>query len=127
MATRNSIVNGPSKFDLMVALLDGDMNHRKEVIFSLPIRDVETRVDPRVDPSFRKVIDDLAAARKLPTDGTFPTQPIIINGIRREDGSGGNWLFEGHCGSGDSYRKVRGFYSTTSRRGWIEHKTGDEK
>ena len=62
---RYYIQNGPGKFDLMVALFDGDGGHRKSVEFTVKIGNEAKQV------------------------------PVIIEEISREDGSGENWCIAG--------------------------------
>ena len=66
---RFEIVNGPSKFDLMLALFDGNCDHRRIVDFTL-----------------------------LSPQKEHKTFSCIINDLKREDGSGESWLFAGYFG-----------------------------
>lgn len=107
------ISNAPSKFDLMVSLMDnatGGMLHRRLVDFTVQ-------------------------------DGTSTlTLKVFINGLEREDGSGENWNFKGHAVStsisigiaasaklqqlkekvGRNQSAIHGYYNTQRRRGWLE-------
>jgi hypothetical protein len=40
---------------------------------------------------------------------------VVINSVERESGSGENWNFTGYS----SNMKVRGYYETHSRTGWM--------
>lgn len=46
-----------------------------------------------------------------------------ITGLDFEDGSGDSWLFRGYTKLGDLQYKVKGYYSTKTRKGWIEYKS----
>ncbi len=92
MATRRTITNGPSKFDLMNALPDGDSKNRRTIKFTI----LEEN-GPNLLP--------------------FISEPITINRLEPEDGSGESWLFEGWYGKN---REVKGYFRTDERRGWIE-------
>lgn len=87
------IIDGPSKWNLMLSLFDGDSLHRRPVFF----------------------FTDAPAP-----NGLAPRVEVYINIIEREDGSGENWNFDG-CLK-DSTR-VKGFFSTSRRRGWLEVKS----
>lgn len=95
---RWDITDGPSKWDLMLALFDGDAQHRRWHVFTVS--------DPQASP--REKTSNLG-------------MPILVNGLAREDGSGENWLFNGEWDDGTiAQNKVRGFFSTKTRKGWIE-------
>jgi hypothetical protein len=95
MATRRNITNGPSMLDLMLALFDGDSQHRRPLHFTLVFADEHTASESQ-------------------------SEPIVINSVSREDGSGKNWLIQGWTITVDGPRSVDGFYNTEKRRGWIE-------
>lgn len=87
------IVEGPSKYDLMLALIDGDNKHRRTVKF-------------RVDKSGGLI---------------FLGMTMLINCLEREDGSGERWMFEGyHVLSTGGWVPMKGFYDTHVRKGWVE-------
>jgi len=96
MAYRLTITNGPSKWDLMLALFDGDVRHRRTVTFSLE------------DP-----------APQCDHPG-IPDLDFVINGIQREDVSGELWLLEGYYPGFNRNRPMRGCFNTQTRRGWLE-------
>ena len=90
-----NIVGGPSRWDLMLAIFDGDFHHRRIVTFSL---------DPQENLPIRSLI-------------------CTINEVGREDGSGENWLFEGETyypAEIVSNYHIHGFFSTRTRTGWVE-------
>lgn len=93
MARRDNIVNGPSKFDLMLTLFDGDSSHRRTVAFLLE--------NPETEPWCGSL-------------------NFVINKVEREDGSGENWLFRGYSSDTDKNLPVKGLFSTRTRKGWIE-------
>jgi hypothetical protein len=95
MATQGIISNGPSKFDLMLGLFDGEFTNRREIDFTI------------TDEG-----DDLAYKSR-----------IVINGLKRENSDSESWLFEGWC-TANAIRfssKVSGHYSTKTRKGQIEY------
>ncbi len=96
MAQRSNIVDGPSKFDLMLALFDSDSSHRRTVAFLLE------------NPEAKQ--GDLQCA----------SLNFVINEVGREDGSGENWLFDGYYKVADRSGNARGFFSTRTRKGWVQ-------
>lgn len=67
MATQTlQIVDGPSKFDLMLGLFDGNCANPRTVRFVI------------LDRSLDKI-----------------TMSVLLNGISKEDGGGENWLLTG--------------------------------
>lgn len=45
---------------------------------------------------------------------------VVINGIRREDGSGESWLFSGYLAEGrENSPNIEGYFSTRTGRGWL--------
>ena len=93
---RSDITGGPSKFELMLSLFDRKPN----------VRTIE----------FKLGNNDLISAF------------VVINGVSLEDGSGESFCFEGYVQSmkpevprdtRSSFRKVKGWYTTASRKGWI--------
>lgn len=93
---RYDITNGPSKWDLILALSDGDYHHRREISFSLQ------GISERVVAGF--------------------TLQFLINELQREDRSGENWNFRGTVPAFPD-DPCHGFFSTKTRKGWI--KTGE--
>ena len=90
---RHQIVNGPSWGDMMFSQWHGNSKGRHSVQF-------------RVD-----------WGERIPTvSGNTDLFAVIINGADREDGSGESWIFRGYAGRD----KVSGYYSTRTRKGWIE-------
>lgn len=87
-----SIVNGPSKWDMMLALFDNTAASPRHIIFEIGA----------VGPSFRDA-------------------KIVVNSIEREDGSGESWSFRGYAhkadGSLPTQCNVSGYYSTRTRKG----------
>ena len=61
------VVGGPSKFDLMTALMVGDMQNRSPIVLEL-----------KLDENSRTKVE------------------ILVNGLIREDGSSENWIIEGY-------------------------------
>lgn len=97
MTTQKNIVYGPSKFDLMVSLFEGNPTLRKRVSFS-----VDTGFTTSAPPG-----------KKL---GMTEKIEIAITGVSQEDGGGESWLFEGYS---NEHKKVYGYYSSQTRKGWI--------
>jgi hypothetical protein len=101
MATRFEIVDGPSKFDLMLALFDVGFKGKypRGVIFT-------------IDDKQRKVGW---------SGGQFPPLVFLIDSLSREDGSCENWNWEGVCVELDiEHLRTKGFFSTKTRKGWVE-------
>lgn len=93
------IVNGPSKFDLSVALFHGE-NNRNQVLVTFMLKE--------------------------PINGVKQVQ-AYINGISREDGSGENWIFTGYMPeaiakkfAGKYQQTVSGYFSTKRRTGHMK-------
>lgn len=91
MAVQDTILGGPSKFDLMVSLLHG-VARKKRVHVDFEIR----CNDPTITCNWE----------------------IYINSLEREDGSGEQWLFQGYVRMINL--PCKGFYSTKTRKGWLE-------
>jgi len=94
---RLNITDGPSKLDFMLALFDGDY-HRRKVEFCFE--------DPQ----------------RQPGDPTIPSLSFVVNEVSRGDGlwdCDENWLFKGYFPGNDN-APARGFFSTRTRKGWIE-------
>ena len=96
-ARRYGIVNGPSKWDLMLSLFDdgcGNCDHSRRATFYLD------------DPSrAMKEID------------------ILVSKVGKESKGGDSWIFEGSYVLGT----VKGFFSTKTRKGWLELECWREK
>lgn len=90
MARRCTIVGGPSKYDLMLALFDGDAFNRRKVTFQLDDRQIGATVD------------------------------FFINEAAREDSSGESWAFKGAGKVAGMSLYAHGCFSTQIRSGWIE-------
>ncbi len=88
------ITDGPSKFDLMLALFDGNCEHRREVVFNLRAGK---------STSTLAVIDSV----------------VVIDSVTREDGSGESWNFEGRVVDFVGNPKIIGYFSTRTRKGWV--------
>lgn len=101
---QHQITGGPSKFDLMLALFDGNSEHRRLVAF----RTKEEFPGTALPPAFYQV-------------------QVIVNKIEREDGSGENWLVAGEVLANwllpkkpEVWMTFRAFYRTIQRQGWLE-------
>ncbi|MDO8601658.1 MAG: hypothetical protein Q7R62_00795 [bacterium] len=86
-----AIVNGPSKFDLMVALFYGSglEKTRPEVTFEIGAGGETRRVS------------------------------CIINSISREDGSGESWNIQGYTPHEEPWMDFRAYFTTSVRQGHI--------
>lgn len=102
---RVNIVDGPSKYDLSVALFHGGSSERHKVVFRLK----------RTDEPVPWV--GLASGKPA-----VPAAVCTINAAEREDGSGENWNFRGYLQGHPSRisSRVSGYYNTQHRTGWIE-------
>jgi hypothetical protein len=116
MATRIKIVGGPSKFDLMVSHYHGGGSDRHAITFMLKFEPAQPT--PGIDPGVVKMVND-QIKKRVNAQGNYPSDPILIQDSRREDGSGENWLFEGIC-AGHLNAPVKGYYNTQRRTGYIE-------
>jgi len=102
MATRREIVDGPSKFDLMVAFFNRQQGHDNSLVFCLG------------GPDF----------------GDGPSGVCWVTGLKQEwnDPSGRwtpeGWLFEGigFCRPSQTKHPVFGAYNTKTRKGWIKQR-----
>lgn len=90
--TRYTIVNGPSKWDLMLAFFDKLGNRRRSVIFTMK--------------------------EGGPADSW--TGEVVVNNLEWEDGSSESWNFKGYATFLGVKNGVRGYFGTMSRKGWIE-------
>ncbi len=96
MAHRFEITNGPSKWDLMLSLLDGDSKNRREVVF---------------------VVHEGIGH----TEGMH----VRIDTLEREDGSGESWNFKGRIPYilrdfiASTEKKIEGHFSTRTRKGHL--------
>ncbi len=98
MTTQTSIIYGPSKFDLMISLFEGNPVPRKKVEFS-----INTGMTTSA-PAGKK----LSMTEKL---------ELAITGVEQEDGSGESWLFKGYS---EKYQKASGYYNSQTRKGWVK-------
>ena len=90
MATqRLEIVGGPSKFDLMLGLFSGTSTSPHYISFV-----IKDGHDNRIVIKF------------------------LLNGVSKEDGSGGSWLFTAY--TAEEIFSANGYFSTKTRRGWIK-------
>ena len=108
MATQCKIVNGPSKFDLMLALFDScSKSGYRRVTFNYIKGD---EIDPK---NGHKICYGLS----LPIE-------VLINEVGKEDGSGESWMFKGTIEALEQNRlktvQVRGYFHTQHRNGWIQ-------
>ncbi|MEK7520155.1 MAG: hypothetical protein AAB581_02875 [Patescibacteria group bacterium] len=86
------IINGPSKWDLILALFEGDSLSRRQVKFTI--------------------------RRHIPFLEFLGTEPyVVINEIGRESGCKETWLFKGYMGENIT---VEGYFHTDNRKGWIK-------
>ena len=94
---RFEIKNGPSKWDMVLAIFDGDELHRRTVNFVVS--------GPPI------VLGDLV----------LPSLPFVVDGAKRDHLSEDDWQIWGYpfCGYKHN-RYMKGFYSTQSRTGWLE-------
>ena len=103
MASQFKISGGPSKFDLMVSVFEGNPTPRKEVIFT--VLTGVTSGPPGRQPAFTKPVE------------------VAITSIEQEDGSGESWIFKGNAPTTtDRIRKASGYYSSKTRQGHIDFK-----
>lgn len=101
--TRNVIVNSPSKWALSVAFFD-----------KLP---AEGGKSPQ-----RRKLQFTIKGKSCPLGQIVD---VVIDALRWEDGSGESWCFEGYLecripSAAMSSSKVRGWFKTTDRQGWID-------
>ena len=97
MATTFEVMSGPSKFDLMVSLFDGNSRTQKWADFQVKIENSETKF------------------------------PILVHlrmiGVTREDGSGESWnisfFFKG-THDARAEHGGHGHYSTRTRKGFLK-------
>jgi len=99
------ITNGPSKFDLMLALFDSTCDHRRPVQFIIRLR-----------------MEQPLAGIVL---GDPEEHEVHINGVSQESGDGQNWIFHGWErnpeGSTKPTFRVEGYFNTARREGWLKY------
>jgi len=83
------IVNGPSKFDLMLSLFDGNKEPRRTVQFR--VRSETGRMEINHE--------------------------VAVTLVQQEDGSGESWNFQGLTWGQSISHRVRGYYSSKRRTG----------
>ncbi len=93
---QRDILDGPSKFDLMLALFDGDAHHRRRVAFVFSN-------------------DKLDWLKQW-----FRELEVVISEIARKDDSDELWLFKGYVPWSPEPLTVEGFFSTQTRKGCIK-------
>ncbi len=99
-----SIIDGPSKYDLMLALFDGASN--------VPAPHDDTIYDEIRQRTVRFTTDSNDERRRY--------LEMQIDEIGRENGSGESWNFSGYAKSPTApFRRVQGYYSTARRRGTL--------
>jgi len=89
---RSTIINGPSKWDFVLSLTDGEYQRQRLVVFELE-----------------------AGYGRPPLSVN-----VAINGIERENESDESWLFSGVSLCPISSEKIKGHFSTKTRKGWME-------
>ncbi len=100
--TRYQILNAPSKWTLSVSFFD--------------------KADPAKIGGRRPVTFEIKGSL-CPKGARIE---VVINQLSWEDGSGESWLFEGYALTGmDGAKmrrqpKVKGWFATTDRKGWID-------
>ena len=87
---RYTILNGPSKFDLVVSLAHGDSHNRHRVAFMIREEDSQAR---------------------------DWEESVVIHRLERKDDPGEIWDF---FGTGEQNYITRASYSTQTRKGWLE-------
>lgn len=87
---RSDINQGPSKFELMLALFDRTVVGTRHVEFN-------------ISNGTRSTIAG-----------------VVITGVEIDDGSGESWIFKGYTKNPGKIRNCLGWYRTDTRRGWIE-------
>jgi hypothetical protein len=105
MARQFNIVNGPSKWDLMLSLFDGGSSFPRR-------RDVEFRFEHPGPASTANIF-------------IF----VVINAVERVNGGDENWYIKGYImdlrtmsQSRSIAGPVAGRYSTLTRKGWLKAK-----
>ena len=101
-ARQETIVQGPSKFELMLALFDHTMVNGRTVAFS-------------VGNGAARMHDASRGEQGL-TGATLVE--VAINEVGRESGDGESWLFKGYEPGGA--KSVEGYYSTRTNTGWLK-------
>lgn len=101
MTTKNQqfrITNGPSKFDLMVALFVGAAKRRHHLTFTVG--------DNTLMDMARNIVRG--------------TVEVVINEVSREDDSGESWCLNGYVPVAHSgLEQIRLYFHTTTRKGWL--------
>lgn len=116
-ASQETIVRGPSKFELMLALFDHTMDNGRTVTFV-------------VGHGAAMMCD--TDGRELGLTGAKPVK-VAINEVGRESGDGESFLFKGYI-PGETVHyvggttadmpptEVDGYYNTRRNQGWLRRK-----
>jgi hypothetical protein len=110
------IVSGPCLFSFANAMFDAEIVGSRVLHFKMEPQRFHVASAETVDPIFRKLVDDMLAARG-PTTSTFA---LTLNGVKLEDGSRKRFMFEGYGAEHQKGLRVRGYYDIETRSGWIE-------
>ena len=105
---RANITNGPSKFDLMLALFDRERDQpRREVTFIEDSRIREAELSEQGFPP-------------------MPLENVVITGLKCADhfknytNMSDVWMFEGYYDGDPLNKKISGLYTCSTRQGWID-------
>lgn len=104
MTSQTQISGGPSKFDLMVSLFEGNKTPRKTIRFKVD-SGRRNPVGPRNSEESAIIHSDM---------------DVGITAVEQEDGSGESWMFQGYVVSTFRPGRIQGYYSTKTRTGWFK-------
>ena len=111
--SKETILRGPTKLELMLALFDNTMENGRTVTFLVGNGAARTHDD---------------SGRELITGATRVT--VAINEVSRESGDGDSWMIKGYIpgtntvildgGTGAVVPRVEGYYNTRYNHGWLK-------
>ena len=102
MVQKETILRGPGKFELALALFDHTTSNDRTVTFV-------------VGNGAAMMRDE--SGRELGLTGATAVE-VAINEVGRESGDSESWLFKGYVSGGAS--SVHGYYSTFTNTGWLQ-------
>ena len=115
MATELIVTNGPSKWDLMLALFDSEHDRTRSVTFTVQGSNWPTTATERE----RRSPEEKFEAELYDRDMGPHEIEVVIDGVEHDTGDGESWKISGYIKDSND-EDIEGFYSTRRRRGRFE-------